>query len=220
MNVAILCPAHSVSVDAYYHHSVINTIKAGFKQGIDVCELTWPGEALVQHARNALVELALKDARKFENFVWIDSDQEFTPRQFLALLDHDVDVVGGTYRKKQDEEAYEVRVSEVTEIGGLWKVMGLGTGFLKVSREALETVYRHSEVYENKGQKFRAVFEVPIINGRLYGEDTIFCEKLQAAGFDIYLDPSVTVGHNGHKRYKGDFQAFIDRIKTEAETCK
>ena len=214
--VAILTPSYDCTVDAYFHHSVIDTVKACVGHGIDVVPLTWPGEALVQHGRNALVKLGLS-APDISDFFWIDADQEWTPQQFLAILGHPVDVVGGTYRKRTDEkEEYTVRAGVLKQdANGLCEVDGLGCGFLKVSRKALEAAYNAAESYENNGQQWKMVFDVRVMSGRLWGEDTIFCLKLAGLGFPVYLDPAVTVGHNGYKRYRGDFIAYIGRTHAE-----
>ena len=55
------------------------------------------------------------------------------------------------------------------------------------------------------------VFDIQVVDGRLFGEDTVFCAKLTDAGYQVWLDPSFTVGHNGYKRYCGNVMAWLDR---------
>lgn len=209
--VLILTPADlSHKVDVHYHHSVIDTIKFCAGRGIDVAPISWPGEALVQHARNALAREAI--LAKATSIVWIDADQEWTPEQFVRLLSHPVDVVGATYPKKQDREEYTfLAPPEAEERGGLLKVHSCATGFLRVSPKALWDVLEASEPYLKNDEQFRMLFDIQIVEGRLFGEDTVFSAKLTDAGYDIWLDPSFTVGHNGYKRYQGDVQAWLDR---------
>ena len=211
MKVGLLTPADlSHKVDVYYHHSVVDTIKLCASHGIDVVPLSWPGEALVQHARNALVEIALQSDA--DQFMWVDADQEWLPSQFLRLLQHPVDVVGATYRKKQDKEEYTFLAGPSTEVkGGLLAIHAMGTGFLKVSKRALRDVWNASEPYEKNDDHFRMVFDVQIIEGLMFGEDVVFCAKLEDAGYQVWLDPSFTVGHNGYKRYRGDVAAWLNR---------
>jgi hypothetical protein len=215
MKVALLTPAAlSHSVDVYYHHSVIDTVKLCATHGIDVLPISWPGEALVQNARNALVHEALESDA--DQIFWVDADQEWLPEQFLRLLEHPVDVVGATYPKKQDKEQYTFRAEEVVKQQlGLLAVQACGTGFLRVSRRALQKVWDSSVPYyaspKNEGPQFRMCFDVQVVEGFLLGEDLYFCAALEDAGYQVWMDPSFTVGHNGYKRFKGNVQAWLDR---------
>lgn len=212
MKVVLATPATLAhGVDVYYHHSAIETIKLCAKHGIEVCPITWPGEALIQHARNALVEVSLA-ASDVQQVFWVDADQEWEPEWFLRMVKHPVDVVGATTPKKQDIEAYPLaNVGDRDPKTGLHRVGAIGTGFLRVSRRALQTVWDKSERYEKGGKPFRMVFDVVIVDGQLCGEDAAFCIKLAMVGYPVWLDTSFTVGHNGYKRYKGDFLAYMKR---------
>lgn len=213
MKVILATPADlGHKVDVYYHHSVIETIKLCAQHKIEVAPLTWPGEALVQHARNALTEVSLdSDAQQI---FWVDSDQEWEPEQFLRLVMHPVDVVGATTLKKQDVEDYPLSsLGDVDPKTGLHTVGAMGTGFLRVSRKALREVWLRSESYMKNGKSYRMVFDIAVINGYLAGEDAAFCIKLAQAGYQVWLDASFTVGHNGYKRYKGDFAKYLARTR-------
>ena len=215
--VILATPTYDHSVDVYYHHSVIETIKVCAENGIDVRPLSWPGEALVQHARNALSSVVVADHSVSDVF-WVDSDQEWLPEQFMRLLSHPVDVVAAAYRKKTDDrEQYTVRASTIEILpNGLWKVDSVGTGFLRVSRKAMQAAWEQSDPYQHSdGTNHRMVFDVGVVDGRLWGEDTIFCARLATCGFPIHVDPTFTVGHNGYKRYKGDFGEYIAKLKVK-----
>jgi hypothetical protein len=220
--VMIATLAYDHRVDAHYHHSVINTIRVCAEHGVQVVPITWPGEAIIQHGRNALVEIAMSDPA-LTAVLFIDSDQEWEPLQALKLLRYNVDVVGAPVRKKtDDEELYNVlslrgadfRLDPRTNLA---MVESVGTGFLKVSAGALREVWGQSEPYEYGGKPFRKVFDIQTPDGQMVGEDVLFCAKLADAGYQVYLDTSFTVGHNGYKRYQGDFQAYIQRRKTNGE---
>ena len=215
--VVLLTPADLThKVDVYYHHAVIDTVKLCARHGINVVPLTWPGEALVQHARNALAKMAIQS--NIEQVFWVDADQEWRAEEFLRLLQHPVDVVGATYPKKQDTEEYTFRAGPECEVkDGLLAIQSMGTGFLRVSRQALLAVWNAAQPYEKGGQHFRMCFDVQVIEGHLVGEDTYFCAALADAGYQVWLDPSFTVGHNGYKRYKGDAWTYIAKQRQLAE---
>lgn len=209
--VLILTPTYDRTVGADYHHSALQTVKLCAQHGIDVATLLWPGEALVQHARNALTEAAVNSDAS--DVVWIDADHEWEPEWFLRLINHPVDVVGFAYPKKSEREQYTVRVAHnMSAAGELLIVEGLGTGFLRTSMKALPTVWEQSELYGAWGKRWRMVFDVQIVDGRMWGEDMIFCEKLKQCGFPIHLDLEFTVPHHGQKKYTGDFAAYLSRL--------
>lgn len=208
--VILATPTYDRSVGADYHFSVVQTVKLCAQHGIDVCPLLWPGEALVQHARNALAQQALE--MNPEDVVWVDADHDWRPEWFLRLLSHNVDVVGAAYPKKADTEQYAVHMTHFEETSDLWRVNGLGTGFLRTTAKALRAIWDTSEPYKAFGGQWRMIFDVQLVDGRLWGEDMIFCAKLTEAGFPVYLDPSFTVNHHGAKKYTGDFAQFVKKV--------
>lgn len=215
-------PAYDGRVDVGYTYSLVQSIQACADKGIALHPVWWPGEALVQHARNMLVKMALE--ANVEALLFADADQEWAPEEALALLSHPVDVVGAPVRKKTDDkELYNVRSKTpfmpVDKQSGLWIVDGIGTGFLKLSRKALVDLWKQSEPYDHNGVSVRMVFDVGVVDGRLMGEDTYMCEKLTALGYRIHLDPRFVVTHNGTKKFKGDFRAYIARLQA-AEKAK
>ena len=129
-------------------------------------------DSLVQRARNDLVRLALDE--KFDDLIFIDSDQEWNPEWIFKLLEHDVDVVGGTVVKKSDQPMYNVKALRSglkQEKNGLMEVEAIGTGFLRISSKALKSVWDVSPEYVNENKKCRMVFDVQLVDGELVSED-------------------------------------------------
>lgn len=215
MKVMLATPAYDGRVEVTYTHSLVQTIRLCAANGIAVHPVWWPGEALVQHARNMLVAEALE--ARVDAVLFVDSDQEWQPEVALKLLKYPVDVVGAPVRKKSDtEESYNVRShTPHFPVGpsGLWIADAIGTGFLKVSQKALQAVWDASQPYSKGNQSTRMVFDVPVIDGQLYGEDTVFCHKLRECGYDIHVDFKAQVGHVGNKTYRGDFENYVKRLQ-------
>ena len=90
---------------------------------------------------------------------------------------------------------------------------GVGTGFLKVSRFALEKLWEASDPYTSEGEKHRMVFDIKVENGELISEDYIMCNKWQSLGYKVWLDPTITCNHIGVKKFKGDLNKFLDKNK-------
>jgi glycosyltransferase involved in cell wall biosynthesis len=152
-----------------------------------------------------------------DDLVFIDSDIEWQPEWFFRLLNYDVDVVGGTYPKKGDHEEYVVRKINNTDIDrttGLLEVDGLGTGFIRLSKRAIQHLWDTSEPYVDKKDNLerRMVFDVVIIDHDMVSEDILMCMKLQDGGFKIYLDPTMTCNHIGTKKYTGDFKHWYNTL--------
>ena len=202
-------PAYDFKADVYYIDSLVQTIRLCAQTGIEVHPVFWPGEALLVHARNALVRLALN--AKVDAILFVDADQQWDPQAALRLLAQPVDVVGCPVRKKSDREDYNVKAMNgrlIVDDRGLIEVEAIGTGFLKVSQKAMHKAWSFSDAYDHNGEEFRMVFQCEVIDGRLVGEDILFCKRLATWGHQIYLDPSHTITHNGMKQYAGNFMEW------------
>ncbi len=204
-------PCYDGRLDVWYTNSLCNTIKQSYAHDVEILPMWISFDALLQRARNDTINEALK--AEVDDLIWIDSDIEWKPEEFFKLLTHEVDVVGGTYRKKGDIEEYVVR--SVTKrpqdpLSGLIEVDGLGTGFVKMSRTAMRYLWDTSATYidpkDNKER--RMIFDVVIQNESLISEDIHAFNKLRAGGIKVYLDPSIVCNHIGPYKFKGNGAAF------------
>lgn len=199
-------PCYDGRLDVWYTNSLINTVKQSYNHDVEITPMWVSFDALIQRARNDTIQLALEGG--FDDLVWIDSDIEWQPEWFFKLLDYTVDVVGGTYRKKGDREEYVVRVPGKTDpITGLMEVQGLGTGFLRMNRKAMQYLWDSNKPYIDKkdNKERRMIFDVIITNDDLMSEDIYALQKLIDGGFKIWLDPSMTCSHIGPYKFQGDF---------------
>jgi hypothetical protein len=220
--VLIATPSYDGHVTVWYVNSLVQTIKDMESRGINVHPIFMSYDALIQRSRNDLVAIAVLN--NFDDLIFIDSDIDWEPTWVNTLLKYKVDVVGGTYRKKTDDQEEYVCKSlkipaDVDTKTGLMKVQGLGCGFLRLSARALNYLWETSEPYKDGlGKESRMVFEVKVINGQLVSEDILMCHKLTQGGFEIYLDPRMCCNHSGHKRFIGSFVHWYDAIQKSYET--
>ena len=209
-------------IDVWYANSMLETVKMGLQLGIDIFPVYLSYDALIQRARNDLVAIALQ--LECDDIVFIDSDIEWNPEDFFKLLNHPVDVVGGTYPKKGDAEIYVAKILDQTRkpdpTTGLIEVEGLGTGFLRMSRRALEALWESSVPYEEKatGKIRRWIFDVIVHEGDLISEDIYVCEQLRDMGINVWLDPKITCNHVGMKKYTGNFEEWYSRLQENIKT--
>lgn len=211
--VLIATPAYDGRLDVWYTNSLVNTIRLAQANGIFIHPVFMSYDALIQRARNDLFGLMMEV--NYSDMIFIDSDMEWNPEWIMELLAREEDVVGGTARKKTDAaEIYVAKTDDLTvHENGLIKCKGLGTGFVKISRRAVQALWQASPEYTNEGKTRRMICDVQVVDGQLYSEDTVLFKKLNDLGFDCWLDPKMTCNHIGTKKYVGNMAGWLERLK-------
>jgi len=209
-------PSHDGKVEVVYLHSVINTIKLCAQNGIEVLPFHICYESLLQISRNDIFKTAYMS--QIDDLIFVDSDQEWQPEQFLRLLMHPVDFAGCPVVKKGDAESYNIKCLKWPiprdKNTGLLEVDSIGTGFMRLSRRAIEKMWNMSEKYDSEKDKDnRNVFETKIVDGSFYSEDVYFCKKWLDSGEKIYLDDEMTCSHVGTKKWNGNFNLWLKTLK-------
>ena len=212
--VLIGTPSYDGRIDVWFANSLVATVKEAEKKGIHVHAIYTSYDSLVQRARNDLVRLALDGG--YDTLFFIDSDVEWEPEWFFRLLERPEPIVGGALVKKFDKEGYTVKILNKTlkysEDKKLLEVDGVGTGFLKVDKFALEELWLASDPYTHDGINQRMIFNLLIDDdGDLISEDYVMCKKWQNLGYKVWLDPTITCNHIGIKKFKGDLDKFLDK---------
>jgi hypothetical protein len=211
--VLIGTPSYDGRIDVWFANSLIATVKQAEKKGIFVHAIYTSYDSLIQRARNSLVRLALTGG--YDDLFFIDSDCEWEPEWFFRLLDRPEPIIGGALVKKSDKEGYTVKLIDKdlkwSEDKKLIQVDGVGTGFMKISRFALEKLWDISDKYMSEGEEHRMICDIKVENGDLISEDYILGNKWKSLGYKIWLDPTITLNHIGTKKFKGNFNKFIEK---------
>jgi len=211
--VLIGTPSYDGRIDVWFANSLISTVKKAEKEGIFVHAIYTSYDSLIQRARNSLIKLAIDGG--YDDLFFIDSDTEWEPEWFFNLLNRPEPIVGGALIKKTDKEGYTVKLVDkklkYSQDKKLIEVDGVGTGFMKVSKFALDKLWEISDEYTSEGEKHRMVFDIKVENGDLISEDYILCNKWKSLGYKVWLDPTITCNHIGIKKFKGNFKKFIDK---------
>ncbi len=152
------------------------------------------------HNMNRLVE----EARKLEasHLMSIDADMIFPSSGIIRLLDHDKDIVGANYNergnphsgipntstiKMADSEGNLIASNESpSQLFKCWS-LGLGFSLIKMS------------VFGKLEKPYFRDFESP--EGEHHTEDVEFFTKCQKAGFDVWCNPTINMGHIGKYVY-------------------
>jgi glycosyltransferase involved in cell wall biosynthesis len=211
--VLIGTPSYDGRIDVWFANSLLETVKIAEKKGIHVHAIYTSYDSLIQRARNSLFRLALQGG--YDDLFFIDSDCEWKPEWFFNLLDRPEPIVGGALIKKTDKEGYTVKLLDKelkwSEDKKIIQVDGVGTGFMKVSRFALEKLWEMSDPYTSEGEEHRMICDIKVENGDLISEDYVIANKWRGLGYKIWLDPTITLNHIGTKKFKGNFAKFIQK---------
>ncbi len=208
-------PSHDGKVTVQYALQMLETVRQCAAIGIQIIPIFVPGDALVQRARNDLFHIAYESG--VDDLVMIDSDMHWSPEQFIRLLSHDVDLVGGTARKKTNEEIYVAKFKDPTvckiEDNELIDVLGIGTGFIRFSAKAIKKLYDKAPKYkDDNGAKKAMVFNVTITKGIFTSEDISMCNMWRNMKQKVWLDPKITAAHIGSITFQGDFEKWLEMV--------
>lgn len=218
-HIFIATPAHSGQVVCEYAKSLVDTIPALLANGIAYTHAFCMGNALVHDARNRMVGWFM--ASPATDLLFIDADISWDAADAVRLAMSPHDVIGGAYRQKRDD-AEMYNVANIRPTGtALLDCDYLGTGFLKISRKAIEKLQKaHPETsyMDPEGKRVHALFQAPIEGGRITGEDAFFCRLWRAAGGKVFFDPGMTLWHVGAKAWRGNFAELAARVQSEKAT--
>tara|TARA_B100000287_G_scaffold112527_1_gene104817 strand:- start:8100 stop:8774 length:675 start_codon:yes stop_codon:yes gene_type:complete len=211
------------------------------REGIQLMIDTTENESLVHRARNVAIGRFMQKTDA-EYFMFIDADVDFDPVSVVRLVRSGHDVSVAIYPKKvvmweQAKKAVEaddkrdmamLSSSLVANIGAIHRTVENGfievldgpTGFMVISRKALEKMHEHYKdeldcVNDHQNRDFDnycAVFDCMIDpdNRRYLSEDYAFCRRWQKIGGKIYADCATTLGHVGNLPFTG---CLNDRLK-------
>lgn len=185
-------------VSIQFAHSLLAMVLKT-KQKYPECKIAMATTIRKMHhrARTELAETFLKT--DCTHILWLDDDNIPREDDLNKLIEDDLPLVSGLYFRRT--EPYEPIIMVKRENGkgierrpDLYrngerkpiKIHSTGMGFMLVKRQV---------VYEVK----RLASEMFDIRGGI-GEDVWFCVQAHGAGYDVWLDPSVVVGHLGEKQ--------------------
>ena len=217
LSVMICMPTHR-DLPVPTAMSLIETLFALQKTSIGIEIQVQYGSSLVQAARSRAAHLFLKS--KHNRLFWIDSDMVWKPDSFFRILalSTKLDVVGASYRAKQDPPIFMVSQDkpnhrvEYTEFGCI-PMDGFGLGFACIQRHVIEQLAAKAPLLRTADhdikEPMRFIFHCGERNGSFRGEDMEFFADCKALGYQPYLDPSIRLGHVGPKTYEGSFDEWM-----------
>jgi len=208
-NVVIATPGNQMCAD--YVKSLMATVYA-----LQINNISWIYQSeyasIITNAREATVtgskNLEIfnsspgKDQYTYDKIFFIDSDIVWSPDQFLKLYSSDKSAISAVYYEVQGRDAmiyreknefYPMKREEIEacqKTGDLFTAYGVGLGFMCLKAGVIESIKRPwftlgKVIQEDNGIQY----EIP------QGEDLYFCERIAERGHQVFVDPTVVVGH-------------------------
>lgn len=215
--IFLAVPTYSGQVGAGFLASLFESQPVLHAAGIGVDLCIEAGNCHVDDARNALVRQFLQT--DCSDLVFLDADISWRAEDLLKLVRYDRDVVAGVYPKKQDNEDFPVLTlpgpiqADPASNYELVEVEGAPTGFLRLSRACLETLWGKAKTFMGQGAKlgdkpYALLFERIIQGGRRMSGDYAFCWKWRQAGGKVWVAPEMHFGHEGQGYWSGRLGDF------------
>ncbi len=187
--------------------------------GIQTAYLLLQGNCHVDDSRNSVVRDFLES--DCTDLLFLDADVDWEPEAIVQLCKHDLPIVGGVYPyRREGGENMPVRLMDGKRdlSSGLLEVEGLPTGFMKIQRVVLEKMAAKAPKYFDKIYQTALVFDRPDPDehGTRWGGDIDFCNRARAAGWKIYADAELRLGHTATVIVRDSLAASIRRLSGTA----
>lgn len=186
------------------------------------------GCSIITKARNTIVKQFMdSDATEM---LFIDSDINFKSEDILRImaLGADKDIVCGCYPRRSSDKMFVTDIHyddhgaiELTDTG-LLRILRAGTGFMFIKRHVIQKLMDDHPEWKYAtnvdGEYHYSLFDFKTTSSGYMGEDYNFCDRATQAGFKIYLDPEINLGHFGLTEFTGNFSEQVVKPMLENVT--
>jgi len=213
----IALPAYDFKVSLKLAISLAQFAQQAQQHGIDIQIGSICGCSVVSRARNLLAQDMLDS--DCTDLMFIDSDINFEAADIFRLMawtsDPKKGIVVGVPRTRSTTKTYIATLDQdedgqLTMNGmGLVRAKRVATAFMMVRRDVFETLNEaHPEwrYYDERSERtVPCMFDFMLTEEGYIGEDYLFCDRAREHGFDIWVDPTIKLGHMGVQEYEGEF---------------
>lgn len=216
-SIFIALPAYDFKVSLKLAVSLARFAQSAPQHGINIQIGSICGCSVVSRARNLLAQDMLESDCDF--LMFIDSDINFEPEDIFRLMAWGTDpkkgIVAAVPRTRNEKKNY-IATLDYDENGeltmnamGLVRAKRVATAFMLVRREVfVQMAEAHPEwqYYDHRSERtLTAMFDFEVTEEGYMGEDFLFCDRARDLGFDVWIDPSITLGHMGVQEYTGNY---------------
>jgi glycosyltransferase involved in cell wall biosynthesis len=216
-SIFIALPAYDFKVSLKLAVSLARFTQQAAQHGITIQLGSICGCSVVSRARNLLAQDMLES--QCDYLMFIDSDINFEPEDIFRLMawgnDPKKGIVAGVPRTRNESKVYIATLDydenqELTMNGmGLVRAKRVATAFMLVRREVFVTMTEaHPEwqYYDSRSNRMiPCLFDFQLTEEGYMGEDFLFCDRARELGFEVWVDPSITLGHMGVQEYTGNY---------------
>lgn len=212
----VALPAYDFKVSLKLAVSLARMAQDAVRHGVDLQMGSICGCSILPRARNLLVQDMLESDCDY--LLFIDSDINFDPSDVFRLMvwaqDPQKGIIAGVPRVRSSEEVYIAKLEEnngeLTLNGhGLVRAERVATAFMLIQRKVLtDMAGAHPEwkFYDIRTHRdMFALFNYEVTPEGFKGEDYLFCDRVRELGYEVWIDPSIQLGHMGVQEYEGFF---------------
>ena len=214
--VAIPCYDGKLNIHAAFALAQLTSLSQTYGFTLQLAHMS--GCSIITKARNALVNRFMRS--DCTDLLFVDADINFKPEDVLRILalSEGKDIVAGAYPRRAEDKCFftDVYYDErgALELNdGLLRVERVGTGFMLIRRhvfEALEAAHPEWKFWVNtENTHYTAFFDFQTTPEGYIGEDYLFCDRARAAGFKVWIDPDINLGHFGSTEFTGNFREQV-----------
>ena len=216
--VMIGLPSYDYKVSSKLAISLASFCVQATQHGVDVQICNISGCSVVSRVRNLIAtDLLNSDCT---DLMFIDSDINFNAEDIFRLMAWNTDpkkgIVAGipVARKKGQVYFSTLDTDEDDSIFmdkmGLVRAKRVATAFMMIRREVFESLRdAHPEwLYHDEkkeGDQVICFFDFELKDGHYIGEDYLFCDRAREQGFEVWIDPTIKLGHMGVHEFEGSF---------------
>lgn len=198
--------------------SLCETISQLKDRGIPYDITMVAGCSIVESARCRVADQFLKS--KANRLFMIDSDIVWQSKDFIRLLamSTQMDVICGAYPAKVDDLTFLMADNPgdrmILNDFGCLPISGTGLGFCIVTRAVMEKLARYAPLvkFGSDEKPIHHIFYCDSNDGVFKGEDIQFFEDVKTLGIDVFMDPSLSLGHVGAKCYSGSINSALKKV--------
>jgi len=216
--VMIGLPSYDYKVSSKLAISLASFCVQATQHGVDVQICNISGCSVVSRVRNLIATDLLNS--ECTDLMFIDSDINFNAEDIFRLMAWNSDpkkgIVAGipVARKKGQVYFSTLDTDEDDSIFmdkmGLVRAKRVATAFMMIRREVFEKLAEaHPEwLYHDEkkeGDKTYCFFDFELKDGHYIGEDYLFCDRAREQGFEVWIDPTIKLGHMGVHEFESSF---------------
>jgi hypothetical protein len=216
--VMIGLPSYDYKVSSKLAISLANFCLLAMKHGVDVQICNISGCSVVSRVRNLIASDFLSS--DCTDLMFIDSDINFDAEDIFRLLAWNSDPVKGIVAgipvaRKKGQVYFSTLDSDddqniFMDKMGLVRAKRVATAFMMIRRDVFTKLKEaHPEwiYYDEKkvGDEMICFFDFALKDNNYIGEDYLFCDRAREVGFEVWIDPTIKLGHMGTTEFQGSF---------------